>query len=226
VAEETEPNIAQKLLAEAIGAFFLFGGVLGSGVMALELAGGNIGVALIGNTLAVGAILYVLIVMLLPISGAHFNPAVTFAFWIRKAISIKEGALYIGAQLVGGTIGAWAVHLMFDLPILQFSTTERTGVGQWVGELVATYGLLITILLLVKHKPAAIPAAVALYISSAIWFTSSTSFANPAITVVRSFSDTFAGIAPADVPMFVAMQFLGAALAVWCAKVLGAGAED
>lgn len=226
MAVDPSPTLTQKLAAEAIGSFFLFAAVLGSGVMAENLAGGNIALALLANTVATGAILFVLIAMLAPISGAHFNPAVTFAFWLRKEIDAKLAGLFVMAQLVGGAIGAWAAHLMFDLPILQFSTNSRAGVGQWAGEVVATYGLVLTILLLIKHRPTAIPAAVGLYITSAYWFTSSTSFANPAITVVRSLSDTFAGIAPGDVPMFVAMQLIGAVLAVLCAKALGAGPTD
>jgi glycerol uptake facilitator-like aquaporin len=199
--------------------------VLGSGVMAENLAGGNVALALLANTIATGAILYVLIAMLGPISGAHFNPAVTLAFAVRREISAAMASAYVAAQVVGGALGAFAVHLMFDLPILQFSTKARQGIGQWTGELVATFGLVLTILLLLKHRPTAIPAAVGLYITSAYWFTSSTSFANPAITIVRSLSDTFAGIAPTDVPMFIAMQLAGALLAVGAAKQLGAEAN-
>lgn len=209
-----ETDLARRLTGEAVGSFFLFAGVIGSGVMAEALAGGNVAVALLGNTIATGAILYVLIAMLGPISGAHFNPAVTFAFALRKEIGWRIGALYVLVQLAAGALGAWAAHLMFDLPILQFSTKARAGIGQWTGELVATFGLVLTILALLRVRPQAIPAAVALYITSAYWFTSSTSFANPAITVVRSLSDTFAGIAPADVPMFVVAQLVGAVLAV------------
>ena len=218
-----EYSLSQQLSVEAIGSFFLFTGVLGSGVMAENLAGGNVAVALLGNTAATGAILYVLIAMLGPISGAHFNPAVTFAFWLRQEISAAKAVLYAAVQILAGALGAFAVHVMFDLPVLQFSTKARTGIGQWTGEVIATFGLVLTILLLLKHRPAAIPAAVGLYITSAYWFTSSTSFANPAITIVRSLSDTFAGIAPAHVPMFVAAQFVGAVLAVGAARSLGAG---
>ncbi len=226
-AEEciVEPSAPQRLAAEALGSFFLFAAVLGSGVMAENLAGGNVALALLANTIATGAILYVLIAMLGPISGAHFNPAVTLAFAVRREISAAMASAYVAAQVVGGALGAFAVHLMFDLPILQFSTKARQGVGQWTGELVATFGLVLTILLLLKHRPTAIPAAVGLYITSAYWFTSSTSFANPAITIVRSLSDTFAGIAPTDVPMFIAMQLAGALLAVGAAKQLGAEAN-
>ncbi len=223
MSESVEHSPPQRLSAEAIGSFFLFAGVLGSGVMAENLAGGNVAIALLANTVATGAILYVLIAMLGPISGAHFNPAVTMVFAIRRELSAALSAAYVVAQVIGGAIGAFAVHLMFDLPILQFSTKPRAGIGQWTGELVATFGLVLTILLLVKHRPSAIPAAVGLYITSAYWFTSSTSFANPAITVVRSLSDTFAGIAPSDVPMFIVMQLVGALLALAAARALGAG---
>lgn len=209
-----EFDLPRRLAAEAIGSFFLFAGVIGSGVMAETLAQGNDAVALLANTVATGAILFVLIAMLGPVSGAHFNPAVTLAFAIRREIAWRAGAAYVAVQLAAGVLGAWAVHLMFDLPIMQFSTKARVGIGQWTGELVATFGLVFTILALLKVRPSAIPAAVALYITSAYWFTSSTSFANPAITVVRSLSDTFAGIAPADVPMFVAAQLVGAVAAV------------
>lgn len=217
-----EPTIAQRTAAEAIGSFFLFAGVIGSGIMGETLAGGNIAVALLANTIATGAILYVLIAMLGPISGAHFNPAVTFAFLIRREIKLGLAGVFVIAQLAGGTLGAFAAHLMFDQPILQFSTKARAGIGQWSGEFVATFGLVLTILLLLRYRPKAIPAAVALFITSAYWFTSSTSFANPAITVVRSLSDTFAGIAPHDVPPFIAAQLAGALVAVACASWLTA----
>jgi glycerol uptake facilitator-like aquaporin len=204
---------ARALAAEALGSFFLFAGVIGSGVMAEALSAGNDGVALLANTLATGAILYVLIAMLGPVSGAHFNPAVTLAFLLRRQIAPPRAVGYIAVQLAAGVLGAFAVHLMFDLPILQFSTKARAGIGQWTGELVATFGLVLTILGLIRHRAEAIPAGVSLYIVSAYWFTSSTSFANPAITVVRSLSDSFAGIAPRHVPAFVLAQLAGAALA-------------
>ncbi|WFL78849.1 aquaporin family protein [Altererythrobacter arenosus] len=219
------PDLSRRLAAEGIGSFFLFAGVIGSGVMAEQLAGGNVAIALLANTIATGAILYVLIAMLGPISGAHFNPAVTLAFAIRREISLAASAAFVAVQLAAGAIGAFAVHVMFDLPVLQFSTKARAGIGQWTGELIATFGLVLTILLLVRLRPAAIPAAVGLYIASAYWFTSSTSFANPAITVVRSLSDTFAGIAPADVPMFIAAQLVGAVIATFVAGWMTAGAE-
>ena len=215
-----EASLSQRLAAEAIGSFFLFSAVIGSGIMAETLAGGNIAVALLANTVATGAILFVLIAMLGPISGAHFNPAVTFAFWLRRQIAATTAGLFVAAQLIGGTIGAFAVHLMFEQPILQLSTKARAGIGQWTGELIATFGLVLTILLLLRFRPSAIPAGVALFITSAYWFTSSTSFANPAITVVRSLSDTFAGISPHDVPLFVVAQLAGAGIAVICAAYL------
>lgn len=218
-------TLSRQLAAEAIGSFFLFAAVIGSGVMAESLAGGNVALALLANTVATGAILYVLIAMLGPISGAHFNPAVTLAFAVRRTIAPRVAALYAAVQIVGGVLGAWAVHLMFDLPIVQFSTKARAGIGQWSGEFVATFGLVLVILVLLKQRASAIPAAVALYIISAYWFTSSTSFANPAITLVRSLSNTFAGIAPADVPLFVAAQVTGALCAVVLARWLLAEPE-
>ena len=209
-----DPTLAQRLSAEALGSFFLFAGVLGSGVMAENLAGGNVALALLANTIATGAILYVLIAMFGPLSGAHFNPAVTLAFALRREIGWREGLAFAGVQIAAGAFGAFAVHLMFDLEILQFSTKARAGIGQWAGEGIATFGLVLSILGLVRYRPEAIPAGVALYITAAYWFTSSTSFANPAITLVRSLSDTFAGIAPHDVPAFIAAQLAGAVLAV------------
>jgi glycerol uptake facilitator-like aquaporin len=202
------------LAAEAIGSFFLFAGVIGSGIMAERLAGGNDAVALIANTGATGAILFVLIAMLGPISGCHINPAVTLAMALRRDISWSEGLLYVLVQLAAGVIAAWTVHVMFELPVLQFSVKARTGPGQWLGEFVATFGLVLTILGCLRHRPQALPAAVALYIVAAYWFTSSTSFANPAITLARSLSDSFSGIAPANVPGFVVAQLAGAVAAV------------
>lgn len=207
-------DLPRRLAAEGIGSFFLFAGVIGSGVMGEALAGGNVAIALLANTIATGAILYVLITMLGPISGAHFNPAVTLAFALRREIGWGEATLFVLAQVVVGALGALAVHLMFDLEILQFSTKARAGIGQWAGEGIATFGLVLTILLTVRFRKDAVPAAVALFITAAYWFTSSTSFANPAITIVRSLSDTFAGIAPADVPAFIAAQIGGAFVAV------------
>jgi glycerol uptake facilitator-like aquaporin len=219
-------SVQQKLSAEAIGSFFLFAGVIGSGIMAENLAGGNVALALLANTIATGASLYVLISMLGPVSGAHFNPAVTIAFLIRRELGIGHAGAFVLAQFAGGVLGTFTAHLMFGLPILQLSTKQRSGLGQWTGEFVATFGLVLTILLLVRYRPNAIPAAVGLYISSAYWFTSSTSFANPAITVARSLSDTFAGIAPADVPAFIVMQIIGAIVAVFVASKLMPANKD
>lgn len=220
------PALSRRLAAEALGSFFLFACVIGSGVMAEALAGGNAAIALLGNTGATGAILFVLITMLGPISGAHFNPAVTLAFALRREFAWREVAPYILVQIAAGTLGAFAVHLMFDLEILQLSTKARAGIGQWTGELIATFGLILTILGTLRHRPEAVPASVALYITAAYWFTSSTSFANPAITIVRSLSNSFAGIAPADVPAFVIAQLAGMALAVMTAGWLFAGPDQ
>lgn len=204
--------MTRKLLAEAVGSFFLFATVIGSGIMADSLSGGNVAVALLGNTVATGAMLFVLITMLGPVSGAQFNPAVSLVMWRRGELSLALLGGYIAAQLAGGILGVWAAHMMFDAPILQLSAKVRTGPGQWTGEVIATFGLILTILGTLRHRPQAVPASVALYITAAYWFTSSTSFANPAITVARSLSDSFAGIAPSDVPGFVLAQLVGAGL--------------
>ncbi|SIN86061.1 Glycerol uptake facilitator (Major Intrinsic Protein Family) [Parasphingorhabdus marina DSM 22363] len=212
-------SLAQKLGAEALGSFFLFATVVGSGIMAETLAGGNVAIALLGNTLATGAILFVLIAILAPISGAHFNPAVTLVMFLRKQLPISAAVLFVMAQLAGGLIGVWSAHVMFDMPVVQFSEKVRTGNGQWLGELIATFGLIFTILGTVRFRPEWVAPAVGLYISAGYWFTSSTSFANPAITVGRAFSNSFAGIAPEHVAGFVIAQFAGAilawALAIW-----------
>ena len=210
----------RAVLAEGIGSFFLFACVIGSGIMATNLSQGNNAIALLGNTLATGAILYVLIAMLGPISGAHLNPAVSLVSASRGDLTWRVAAVYIVAQVVFGILGALAAHLMFDLPILQMSVKARTGLGQWVGEAIATFGLILTILGTLRHRPQWVPASVALYITAAYWFTSSTSFANPAITIARSLSDTFAGIAPQDVPPFVLAQLLGAAMAAALSRFL------
>jgi glycerol uptake facilitator-like aquaporin len=213
----------RAVIAEALGSFLLFATVVGSGIMAEQLSGSNVGVALLGNTLATGAMLFVLITMLGPISGAHFNPAVSLVFRLRREIGTALAIAYVAAQLAGGIAGVWAAHLMFDLPTLQFSEKARTGIGQWTGEFVATFGLLLTILGTVKARKDWVPASVALYIISAYWFTSSTSFANPAITVARSLSNSFAGIAPANVLAFVVAQLAGALAAFVVARYLFAG---
>jgi len=214
------PGLGQRAFAESLGTAFLLAAVVGSGIMAQKLAGGNVALALLCNTIATGAILVVLILMLAPISGAHFNPAVTLALALRGETSWTDAAIYLVAQLAGGIAGVEIAHLMFELPILQRSLTERAGAGQWLAEAVATFGLLSTILGVRYRTPAAVPYAVGLYITSAYWFTSSTSFANPAVTIARALSDTFAGIASRDVPGFIAAQFVGAVLAVVLARWL------
>lgn len=205
---------AQRLAAEAIGTVFLLATVVGSGIMAERLAGGNVAIALLGNTIPTGAILYVLITMLGPISGAHFNPAVSLVFALRKEISWRESCLFIVAQIVGGILGVWAAHLMFGEALFQFSEKARTGPAQWWAEVVACFGLVFTILATLKHQAAAVPMAVGLYITAAYWFTASTSFANPAVTIARSLSNTFAGIQPAHVLGFIVAHIIGA-VAAW-----------
>lgn len=200
---------ARALAAEFIGSLILFATVVGSGIMAERLAGGNVAVALIGNTAATGAVLYVLITLLGPVSGAHFNPAVTLTLGARNL-----WLPFVAMQLAGGVIGVVIAHAMFDLPLIEASRHVRTGTGQWIGEFVATFGLLFTILLGSRQRPEAVPALVALWIVAGYWFTSSTSFANPAITVARALTDSFAGIRPIDVPGFVIAQFAGAFAAV------------
>ena len=212
--------LARRLAAEGVGSFLLFATVIGSGIMAENLSRGNEAVALLANTVATGAILFVLITMLGPISGALMSRVVTLVAASRRELGWGDAAAYIAAQLGFGILGAWAAHLMFDLPALQLSVKARTGLGQWTGEAIATFGLILTILGTVRHRPGWVPASVALYITAAYWFTSSTSFANPAITLVRSLSDTFAGISLADVPAFILAQLAGAALAAQTASLL------
>lgn len=207
------PDLPRKLVAEALGTLLLLAAVVGSGIMGVNLADGNDALALLGNTLATGAILAVLITMLGPISGAHFNPAVTLAFLVRREIDAGTAAAYVVVQIVGGVAGAVLAHAMFDLDLVQVSTKARTGVGQWLAEGVATFGLVATIIATLKARPSAVAAMVGLYISAGYWFTASTSFANPAVTVARSFTDTFSGIAPVDAPGFIVAQFVGALVA-------------
>jgi glycerol uptake facilitator-like aquaporin len=206
-----QPPLARRLAAEAVGSFFLFATVVGSGIMAEHLAQSNNAIALLGNTMATAAMLFVLITMLGPISGAHMNPAVSLVSAARHELSWPDAGAYILTQLAFGVLGAWVAHLMFDLPMLQLSVKARTGLGQWTGEAVATFGLILTIIGTVRHRPSWVPASVALYITAAYWFTSSTSFANPAITVARSLTDSFSGIAPHDAPGFIIAQLAGAA---------------
>ncbi len=207
-------SLAQRIAAEFLGTGFLLAAVVGSGIMAARLAGGDAALALLCNTIATGAILTVLILMLGPISGAHFNPAVSLAAALCGDMTAPATAVYIGAQLTGAIVGVWVAHLMFELPVLQISLTTRAGPGQWLAEAIATFGLLLTILGCSARNPAAIPYAVGLYITSAYWFTASTSFANPAVTIARSLSDTFTGIAPAGVMAFIAAQIVGMLAAV------------
>ena len=211
---------SRRLGAEFIGTAFLLAAVVGSGIMGETLAGGNLAVALLANTVATGAILVVLITMLGPVSGAHFNPAVTLAFLMRGEIGTGEAIRFVPAQIAGGIVGVWAAHLMFDDALIQFSATVRTGPAQWFSEWVACFGLVLTILATLKVRAGAVPMAVGLYITSAYWFTASTSFANPAVTIARGLSDTFAGIRPVDVPLFIVMQLVGAACAVHVARWL------
>jgi glycerol uptake facilitator-like aquaporin len=212
-------------LAETLGTGFLLATVIGSGIMGERLAGGNTAIALLGNTIPTGAILYVLITILAPISGAHFNPAVTLAFLLRGEIVPRIAATYVVLQIVGGVLGVWAAHIMFELPILQLSTTVRSGFSQGFSEVVASFGLLLMIFGGLRYRPDAIPALVGFYITAAYWFTASTSFANPAVTLARMLSDTFAGIQFAGAPLFILCQVIGAVLAVYVGKILFTGPE-
>ncbi len=213
-------DIGRRLFAEALGSAMLFATVIGSGIMAQNLAGGNVAVALLGNTLATAAMLFVLITMLGPVSGAQFNPAVTLVFALRRELSWRDAGGYLVAQLAGGFLGALVAHGMFDLPLLQAGTKIRTGTGQWLGEAVATFALVLTILGTLRHRPQWLPATVAMAITAGYWFTSSTSFANPAITLARSMTDSFSGIRPIDAPGFMAAQIAGALVAAACGRWL------
>jgi len=208
------PSLAQRSLAEGLGTAFLLAAVVGSGIMGERLAGGNVAITLLANSLATGAMLAVLILIFGAVSGAHFNPAVSIAFGLRRELPWPEVGIYALCQVAGAVIGVWVAHAMFDLPLFQLSTHDRSGAGQWVSEVVASFGLLLTILGCVARVPAATPYAVGLYITAAYWFTASTSFANPAVTIARALSDTFAGIAPAGVPAFILAQLAGMAAAV------------
>jgi glycerol uptake facilitator-like aquaporin len=214
------PPLGRRIAAEAVGSFFLFACVIGSGIMAQNLSGGNNALALLGNTLATGAILFVLITVLGPISGAHMNPAVSLIAASRRELRWRDALAYVTAQFAFGILGAWATHMMFGLPTLELSVNARHGFGQCAGEFIATFGLILTILGTVRFRQPWVPATVALYITAAYWFTSSTSFANPAITFARSLTNTFAGIAPQDVPLFIVAQLLGAACAALLARWL------
>lgn len=206
----------QKITSEALGTALLLIGVVASGIMGESLAGGNTAIALLANAIATGAMLFVIITVLGPLSGAHFNPAVTLAFALRGDIAPALALAYVAAQIIGGYAGVLASHAMFDLDLFQTSQTmHRTGPAQWISEAIATFGLLFVIFGGLRSKPDAIPMLVAIYITGAYWFTSSTSFANPAVTIARSFTDTFAGIFPAHAPMFIVVQLAAAAASAW-----------
>jgi len=208
----------QKIAAEVIGSALLLATVVGSGIMAETLADGNIAVALLANTIATGAILYVLITALGPVSGAHFNPAVTLVFLLRKELPARLAAAYVLAQLAGTIAGAMLAHAMFGQALLQLSEHARSGPAQWLSELVATFTLVLAILGTLRSRPDAVPVSVALVIVAGYWFTASTSFANPAVTLARSLTNTFSGIAPADAPAFIAAQLAGALLGLVVAE--------
>ena len=209
-------GLGYRLGAEALGTFFLLAAVVGSGIMAERLTG-DVALALLANTIATGAALYVLITAFGPVSGAHFNPAVTVSMALRRRVGWREGALYILCQILGGVLGVLVAHLMFEIPPLQLGDQARSGPAQWLAEGVATFGLVFFIFMAVARKPDSVALVVGLYISSAYWFTASTSFANPAVTIARSFTTTFSGIAPGDAPAFIAAQLAGGVLAALAA---------
>jgi glycerol uptake facilitator-like aquaporin len=204
----------RALLAEALGTAFLLATVVGSGIMAQTLADGNSALALLGNTLPTGAILVVLILMFGPVSGGHFNPAISLVFWLRHELSSRQFIYYVTAQVTGATLGVLIAHAMFELPLVSFSETTRTGIGQFISEVVATFGLAAAILATLRHGITVVAAAVGLYISAGYWFTASTSFANPAVTIARGLTDSFSGIRLMDVPLFVIAQLAGGVLAL------------
>ena len=207
-------SVGRRVAAEGVGTALLLVAVVGSGIMAQRLCGGNVGLALLANAIATGGALIALIVTFAPISGAHFNPVVTIAFAVRGDVRGRVTVFYILAQVIGAVIGVWIAHLMFALPILQWSSHARGTAGEWIGEFVATFGLLALILSASRHAPAAVPYGVAAYITGAYWFTSSTSFANPAVTIARSLTNTFAGIEPGHAPAFIAAELIGGGAAM------------
>ncbi len=215
--------LPRRLLAEGLGTLLLLAIVIGSGVMAERLAGGNVAVALLANTAATVAGLWVLIELFGPVSGSHFNPAVSAVMAWRGELARRELAPYVAVQLIGAMLGAWLAHAMFDMTIVQWSTKLRTGMGQWLAEAVATAGLLLTIL---RAPTARVAPLVAAWIGAAYWFTASTSFANPAAAFGRLWSDSFAGISPGSVPAFVAAQFIGAAAGAAMHQALGASKRE
>ncbi len=219
-------ELLRRVAAEALGTGFLVATVVGSGIMAQSLTH-DIALALLGNTIATGAMLVVLITILGPISGAHFNPAVSLVFAVRRVLPLREAVLYMVAQIIGGILGTMLAQLMFALPIIDVSMKARTGEAQWLSEFVATFGLIATILAGIRFEPKAVPWLVGLYITAAYWFTASTSFANPAVAIARSLTNSFSGISPVDLPGFIAAELVGAvaALAVmgWLLAPVGAG---
>lgn len=210
----------RKLIAEALGTMLLLATIVGSGIMGENLADGQPGAALFPHAVAIGGMLFVLITLFGPISGAHFNPAVTMVFTLRGDLPLREAVPYVATQIIAGIIGVWLVHLMFDLSILQTSMKERSSIGQWSAEIVATAGLILVILGGLRTNEALIPVMVGLYIMAALWFTASTSFANPAVTIARMLSDTFSGILPAHAPMFILAQIIGAIVGWQVANVM------
>jgi glycerol uptake facilitator-like aquaporin len=218
--------MAKNLLSEGLGSLLLLATVVGSGIMGESLSGGNVAIALLANALATGAMLFVLISVFGPVSGAHFNPLVTVAMAVTRRMAWAQVPAYVAAQVAGAILGVLLAHMMFDQNLIQVSQKLRWGHGQWWSEAVASFGLLLTILALLHHKSSAIAQAVALYIVGAYWFTASTSFANPAVTLARMFTDSFAGIAPSSVIGFVLAQILGMALALACSALLFAGKKS
>ena len=216
MTDVTTASLQHRLAAEAIGTALLLATVVGSGIMGERLAGGNTAIALLANAIATGCVLYVLITIFGPVSGAHFNPLVTLTERARKNIASFDAFLYIFVQAVAAIVGVFMAHAMFELPMISSSQHVRTGGAQWFSELVATFGLLTVILHGIKARPAAVPAIVAAYITAAYWFTASTSFANPAVTFARALTDTFSGIRLIDAPMFMLAQVAGSVLAYLC----------
>jgi glycerol uptake facilitator-like aquaporin len=212
---EVKSNLAQRSVAEGLGAALLLAAVIGSGIMGERLAGGNVAIALLANTIATGAVLVTLILTFGPISGAHFNPAVTLSALSQRELNWREAVAYLVAQLMGAAAGALAAHVMFGEPLVSFSRHARSGSRQFFSEFIAAFGLIVVIRTCAKYQPRTVAFAVGGYITAAYWFTASTSFANPAVTIARSLSDTFAGIRPIDVPLFVLAQLLGAGAATW-----------
>jgi glycerol uptake facilitator-like aquaporin len=213
-------RLARALISEALGTAFLVAAVIGSGIMAESLAAGNTALALLANAIATGAILVVLILSFGPVSGAHFNPAVTLAFLVRRDISARTGLAYAAVQIAAGIGGTVLAHAMFDQELFQWGSHARTGIGQWIGEITATFALVFTIIACVRHRPEAVPYAVGLVITAGYWYTSSTSFANPAVTIARAFTDSFASIAVADMPAFVGLQLVTALATAYFANWL------